>query len=137
MTEARKAVWIVDDEPDVLTYLLVALEDHGFRVRAFSGAEGFLEEARQAPPDLVCLDIMMPNRSGLSLYVDIRKEEALRGVPILIVSGYSRPGEVLRDEFRRLIGDAGVTEPEGFLEKPIILDDFLARVRTAVSGAGT
>jgi two-component system alkaline phosphatase synthesis response regulator PhoP len=129
VTGARKAVWLVDDEPDVRTYLAVALEDEGLRVRTFDGAEGFLEEALRTPPDLVCLDIMMPNRSGLSLYKDLRTAPTLRRIPVLIVSGYSRSDEFLGGEFRRLVDDARIPEPDGFVEKPVALADLLDRVR--------
>jgi CheY-like chemotaxis protein len=136
MCAASKTVWVVDDEPDVLTYLTTALEDQGFTVRSFPGVDTFLDEALASPPDLVCLDIMMPNRSGLSLYRELRSSEALRRIPIVIVSGYSRHEEFMKEEFHRLLGSEDVPEPDGFIEKPVSLPDLIGVVSGLVSEAG-
>jgi DNA-binding response OmpR family regulator len=123
---------VVDDEPDVLTYLTTALEDEDFVVRGFSGAEGLLDEAVKDPPDLICLDIMMPNRSGLSLYKDLKSRSTLARIPIVIVSGYSRVEE-FHEEFDRLVGVEGVEGSVVYVEKPVHLEEFLELVRGLLS----
>jgi CheY-like chemotaxis protein len=124
-----KSIWIVDDEPDVLMYLTTVLEDEEFEVRGFESGDGFLDEARRSPPDLVCLDIMMPSKSGLSVYMDLRSDERLGAIPVIIVSGYSRQEEFLDGEFQRLVGGEDVREPDGYVEKPVRMDELLELIR--------
>jgi DNA-binding response OmpR family regulator len=123
-------VWVLDDEPDVLTFLTTVLEDEEYEVRGFESVDELLGEVRRSPPDLLCLDIMMPGRSGLSLYRELRSSERLRDIPIIIVSGYSRQEEFLEGEFQRLLGSGDeVPEPDGFIEKPVRMDELLGLVR--------
>lgn len=134
MESAAKKIWLVDDEPDVLAYLVAALEDEGYDVQGFASAGDVLPRAETSPPDLICLDILMPECSGLSLYKRLREEPCCRAVPIIIVSGYSKRTEFVNGEFRRLIGDATTPPPDGFVEKPVPLDDFLALVGRLARG---
>jgi CheY-like chemotaxis protein len=129
LSPAEKSVWVLDDEPDVLLYLTTALEDEEYEVRGFETVEELLEEVRKSPPDLLCLDIMMPGRSGLSLYKEFRTSEPLKTIPIIIVSGYSRQEEFLNGEFQRLLGSGSIPEPDGFIEKPVRMDELLGLVR--------
>jgi DNA-binding response OmpR family regulator len=64
----EKKVLIVDDEPDVVTYLTLLLENDGYTVYSASSAEEGFDLVEIVEPDLVCLDIMMPKQLGLSLY---------------------------------------------------------------------
>jgi CheY-like chemotaxis protein len=124
-----KSIWVVDDEPDVLMYLTTVFEDEDYVVRGFYSADGLLDEARSSPPDLVCLDIMMPSKSGLSVYKDLRSDESLGSIPVIIVSGYSREEEFFSGEFQRLVGSDDVPAPEGYVEKPVKMDDLILLVR--------
>ena len=124
-----KNIWVVDDEPDVLMYLTTVFEDEDYVVRGFESAEGLLDRARSTPPDLVCLDIMMPSKSGLSVYKDLRADESLVEIPVIIVSGYSREEEFFAGEFQRLVGSDDVPAPEGYMEKPVRMDDLIKLVR--------
>jgi len=124
-----KSIWVVDDEPDVLTYLTTVLEDEEYVVRGFESGAGFIEQARTSPPDLVCLDIMMPSKSGLSVYKDLRSDEQLGSVPVIIVSGYSREEEFFAGEFQRLVGSEEIPLPEGYVEKPVRMDDLILLVK--------
>ncbi len=133
MNPRTKSIWVVDDEPDVLTYLTTVFEDEEFVVRGFESGAGFLEEARLSSPDLICLDIMMPSKSGLSVYKDLRSDERLGSIPVIIVSGYSRQEEFLDGEFRRLVGGGDVPEPDGYVEKPVRMDELIKLVRKLLS----
>ena len=62
-----KKVLIVDDEQSILIYLTTVLEDTGYATCSALDGEDGLRVARQERPDLVCLDVMMPKRGGISL----------------------------------------------------------------------
>jgi CheY-like chemotaxis protein len=121
-------VLVVDDEEDIVEYLKTVLEDNGYQAEGALRAEEALEKVALWRPDLVLLDIMIPEHSGLSLYESIRKDAATSSLPILIISGYARP-----DEFRkiedRLLGAAGIPPPDGYLEKPVAVKSLLEAIR--------
>ena len=126
MSAEKKTVLIVDDEQDTVTYFQSLLEDNGYDVVvAMDGEEG-LARVREAVPDLVTLDVTMPNMSGTRFYRTMREDENLKRVPILIVTGISRDYEKFISTRRQ------VPPPEGYLSKPIEQDEFLAMVRTLI-----
>jgi DNA-binding response OmpR family regulator len=126
-------VAIVDDEEDITTFLGLALEDEGYRVVTINEAAEALPILRQAPPDLICLDLLMPHRTGASLYLEICKDPRLAPVPVLILSGLNA-----RDELNDLLRhEADVAPPAGYLEKPLESEIFLAKVQELLSARGT
>ena len=76
-------------------------------------------------PDLICLDLLMPDRTGVSLYAELRAHERLGDVPVLILSGLGA-----REELGRMLTREGeLPAPAGFIEKPVDIERFLATVR--------
>ena len=72
-----KTVLVVDDEPDVIKFLQMALEDNGFTViTANDGLDG-IEKARKFKPDLISMDLVMPKHSGAKMYRELQKDAEL------------------------------------------------------------
>ncbi|MBM3790949.1 MAG: response regulator [Acidobacteria bacterium] len=125
----KKKILIVDDESHVLVYLETLLGDHGYdTVSALDGKEGLLQ-ARKEKPDLVCLDITMPEESGVRFYRNLKEDPDLAGIPVFVitaVTGYGGDPEV----FRKFMSTRKqVPPPEGFFPKPIDREEFIAAVR--------
>jgi DNA-binding response OmpR family regulator len=122
---------IIDDEPDVATYLAAVLEDHGWRSRVEHRADPGLAAARAERPDLILLDVMMPERGGLSTLVAIRKDELLADVPVVLVSGIQRQltwrGGDMLDLARRFRPDAELDKPVAPEELMRVVGEVLAR----------
>jgi CheY-like chemotaxis protein len=121
-----KKVLIVDDEQSIVIYLTTVLEDGGYaHCSAMDGQEG-LSAVRRERPDLVCMDIMMPRRGGVSLYREIKRDPELRSIPVIFISAYNRIRD-LRDPvaFRKMIPDVAIPQPECCMEKPIAVSEFL------------
>jgi len=124
-----KKILIVDDEPDIVSYLEMILQDNGYEtVTAVNGNEA-LEKVRVDRPDLVTLDISMPEASGTRLYKEMKTDAELSGIPIIIVTGVTGMGgdKYAYENFisnRRL-----VPAPEGYFPKPIDRDAFISTVR--------
>jgi CheY-like chemotaxis protein len=109
----KKRALVVDDEADVRAYLGALLEDMGFEVlMAEDGVQG-IEAARREMPDLITLDISMPEQSGVRTYRQLKTEESLKHIPVCIITGFS---EKMSTYLKKL---AGFPFPEGFLNKPI------------------
>jgi len=125
-------VLIVDDEPDVVTYLSMLLEDAGYRVRSADDADAALAEMHRRKPDLLSLDIMMPRRSGISLYRQVKTDPELGHIPTMVVTAFSRLEDFAGRRFRILIPDLSVPEPEAFLEKPVDTERYLDTVESII-----
>lgn len=117
-------VAVIDDEEDVITYLRVALEDHGYNVAATQNPAEALELLEHSIPNLICLDLVMPVHTGISLYSALSRHPHLRKIPIVILSGLA-----VEDELPRILEKAGgLPEPAGFIEKPVDAEEFVATV---------
>lgn len=82
-----KKILIVEDDPTVSSYLSDLFQDNGYQtVIAKDGVQG-LELAQQENPDLITLDIDLPLRSGTLLYASLRRDDNLRDLPVVVVSG--------------------------------------------------
>lgn len=103
---------LIDDEPSILDMLELSLSLDGHRTsRATDGAEG-LRLAREERPDLIILDVMMPEMDGLEVARRIRLDEALRGTPIIMLTAKTQEADVWRG------WQAGV---DSYLTKPVDL----------------
>lgn len=93
-----KKILIIDDDPAIVEFLDDFLRDNDFTtVAAFNGVEG-LEMLKTESPDLVTLDMDMPAKGGVMFYVGMRKDEATKEIPVVVVSGVGpRPPAVGKD----------------------------------------
>lgn len=125
-------VLIVDDEPDVVRYLSAVLESHDFRVRSADNTAGALRQIARQIPSVICLDIMMPEESGLSLFVKLRRQKYTRDIPVIVISGLESEADF---DVRHFVKDTAVAPPEQYIEKPINVDSFVAAVKRLSGGA--
>lgn len=123
MTNDAKTVLVVDDDPDARDYLSTVLQDNGFiATTANDGAEA-IAAIEQTAPDLVALDITMPEKSGVAVYRRLKEDEQLKNIPVIIVTGIS-------EEFERFISTRRqVPPPEGYISKPVDAEQFVRMVK--------
>ena len=124
----RKTILVVDDEPHVVSYLEMLLQDQGYdTVAAADGREG-LEKARSHTPDLICLDITMPEESGVRMYRNLKEDPELHSIPVVVVTAVTGLGGD-PEPFRSFLSTRKKTPPpEGFFSKPIDREAFLEKV---------
>lgn len=123
----KKKILVVDDEPSMLTYLSTILEDHGYEAICSSSAEEAWEKALKEGPDLITLDLLMPEKTGIKLYRDLRKHDRLGAIPIVIITGFTSDQFPMID-FRKFIYERSIRGPEAFLEKPVTPEALLETV---------
>ena len=145
-----KQVLIVDDDTNTVKYLSVVLSEHGYDpVAAYDGSEG-LEKIQQAKPDLIVLDVMMPKKSGFTLFKQLKKDEQYKEIPILMLTGvagvledleshkdetFEKPYDSLREALKKKIREMrqeGLIRPEMFIDKPVDPDFFISRVKQLI-----
>ena len=108
--QARRTILVVDDQNDNLVLVSLAMQDRGFRVVTASNGEEAVKTARIAGPDLILMDIAMPQLDGLEATRRIRETEGFEHLPIIALTAFDTEG------FRRAAHDAGFN---GYLTKPI------------------
>ena len=127
MAEDKKTILVVDDEPDVLTFLTTLLQDNGYETVTAVNGEEALGRVKEKRPDLVSLDITMPETSGVRFYRNIKESEDWKNIPIIIVTGIS-------SDFEKFISSRKqVPPPEGYVSKPIDETEFLELIRKLTS----
>jgi two-component system KDP operon response regulator KdpE len=112
-------VLVVDDEPAMLRILRVALRGHGYEVVTATGGHKAIEVSARSRPDVVLLDLGLPDMDGLTVIRGIR---AWSGVPIIVVSG--RP----ETSYKIDALDAGADD---YITKPFDIGELLARIRAS------
>lgn len=114
MTEQQKTVMIIEDETDAAELFAEMMRVNGFRVIKMFASTPAIPMIVQEKPDLVILDIMMPDISGLEVLRYMRREPDLAHIPVVVVSAKSMPGDI------RTGLEAGatlyLTKPVGFLD---------------------
>lgn len=113
-------ILVVDDIADNSFLLQTILESEGYQVEVANSGPDALNLIAAAPPDLVLLDVMMPEMSGFEVTQRIRQNSSLPFIPILLITGYTEPTPA--EGF-----DVGA---DGFIRKPINFDELLERIRS-------
>jgi CheY-like chemotaxis protein len=116
----RRRVLVVDDDPEIVTFLATLLELEGIDSTVATSAAAALEKLDHVVPNLVLLDIAMPDRDGLDLCRALKKDPRTRNVPVFVVS--ARPG---KDVVERALA-AGAEE---FIRKPFENQELISRIR--------
>ena len=124
----KKKSLIVDDEPDIVSYLEMVLQDRGYdTVTAGNGNEA-MEAVKRDRPDLVTLDITMPEASGTRFYKEIRLDPELSNIPVIIVTAVTGLGGD-KYAYEKFISTRHlVPAPEAYFPKPIDREEFLEAV---------
>jgi len=119
---ARLRALVIDDELDQTTYLSTLLQDQGWEVRSANSADDGLALARETTPDVVLLDVMMPDRGGLSTLVALRKDPGTKDVPVVLVTGIQ---DTLTHNFKGFLDRFRRHHPDAYIEKPVDPDTLL------------
>ncbi len=119
-------IYIVEDDTAIRELEQYALQSTGYDAAAFASAEQFWPALRDATPELVILDVMLPGEDGFSILKKLRNTPALRRVPVIMVT--AKASEL--DTVRGL--DCGADD---YITKPFGIMEFLSRVRAALRRA--
>jgi two-component system alkaline phosphatase synthesis response regulator PhoP len=124
----KKRILVVEDNEEMLEVLTLSLEAEGFLIStATSGVEA-VRKARNNRPDLILLDLMLPEMDGFGVCETLRRHAVTANTPILILSGAT-------GELTRLAGlESGGTE---FIAKPAKPSDLVSRIRAALAQAAS
>ena len=121
-----REVLVVEDEPDIRRLVVLHLEREGFRCRTATTGSDALREVKAAVPDLVVLDLMLPEVDGLEVCRRLRRDTSTAAIPIIMLTAKS-------DEVDRIVGlEIGADD---YVGKPFSPKELVARVRAVLRRA--
>ncbi|WP_250121990.1 response regulator [Chroococcidiopsis sp. CCMEE 29] len=120
-TDVRLRLLVVDDNLDNALLLQTLLEEEGYCVEVADSGQAALQQMRIAPPDLVLLDVMMPEMDGFKVVRKIRGDRRLRATPVILITAYDEPFV----EYGWKLG------ADDFIRKPIDYEQLMQRIRAS------
>ena len=113
MPEGAKTVLVVDDDPDAVDFFVTVLEDNGYNTVSARDGNEALDRIQEEIPDLITLDVTMPEKSGVGVFRKLKETDEYKDIPVIIITGVS-------DDFKQFISTRRqVPPPEGYLAKPV------------------
>ena len=114
----KKTVLIVEDELDMRIFISTLLETSGYRpIRTRDGTEGMIK-AREISPDLIILDVMMPGEGGVQMYRQLKTDDTLKNIPVILLSGVAKNTFTHYLKMLNTRMECAIPEPSAYLEKP-------------------
>jgi CheY-like chemotaxis protein len=128
-----KKILVVDDEQHMRIFMTTLLETSGYKpITAEDGKQG-LELARQKKPAAIILDVMMPKESGFAMYRELKRDNELKNIPVIIVSGLARKTFLHSHKLLDLHQRESIPEPAAYIEKPPEADELLEALNKVLS----
>ncbi len=136
-----KRILIVDDEPDSISYIGSVLEENGYDYLSAENGEEGLEMAKKEKPDMILLDLIMPGKSGILMFQELKKDPQLGKIPVIVVSGASEALGVNLKNFmikqprrgkKKVVettGETQFTEPNAYVEKPVDPNELIKVIK--------
>jgi CheY-like chemotaxis protein len=122
MPDGVKTILVVDDDPDAVDFFVTVLEDNGYATVSARDGNEALDRLEERLPDLVTLDITMPEKSGVGVYRKLKETDEYKDIPVIIITGVS-------DDFKQFISTRRqVPPPKGYLSKPVEAEQLLSLV---------
>jgi CheY-like chemotaxis protein len=114
-----KKILCVDDELDMRIFLSTVLKTKGYEAVAARNAFEGLQKAREIGPDLIIMDVMMPQAGGVTLFQEIKKDERLKHIPVIMLTGVSAKAFSHHLKMLNLRLDDSLPPPDAYMEKPL------------------
>ncbi|NJL86470.1 MAG: response regulator [Leptolyngbyaceae cyanobacterium SM1_1_3] len=119
----KSHILAVDDSSDSLFLIQAILEEEDCKLTLAEDGRSALEQIEQSPPDLVLLDVMLPELSGYEVLQQIRKNPQLPFVPVLLMTAHEETD----------VAEATIAYANGFLRKPFSIEEFLHQVHVLLA----
>src|SRR5689334_18953974 len=120
MNANLKCILCVEDEPEMIDLMRLILGRRGFEVKGAAGGIEGLKMIRQEPPDLVLLDLMMPDMDGWEVYQQMKADETTRNIPVIVVTAKAQ-------NIDKVLG-LHIAKEDDYITKPFSPAELLASV---------
>ena len=120
MNDSPKHILCIEDEPEMIDLIRLILGRRGFEVIGASGGKEGLEKVRANPPDLILLDLMMPDMDGWEVYQQIKADEKTKNIPVIVVTAKAQ-------SIDKVLG-LHIAKVDDYIAKPFSPQELLASV---------
>jgi DNA-binding response OmpR family regulator len=122
MTEKspNKLILCIEDEPEMIDLIRLILNRHGFEIRGANGGKEGLEIIRKDHPDLVLLDLMMPDMDGWEVYQQMKADDVTKNIPVIVVTARAQSIE-------KVLG-LHIAKVDDYIVKPFSPQELLTSV---------
>ena len=129
MNDKITPILCIEDEPEMIDLIRLILNRHGFDVKgASSGIEG-LSKAKEELPELILLDLMMPDMDGWEVYQQLKADEKTRRIPVIIVTAKAQ-------EVDKVLG-LHIAKVDDYISKPFSPQALLESVKSVLAKTTT
>jgi DNA-binding response OmpR family regulator len=118
--QIKKKIVYIEDDPELVTLVAMILEQHGFEVFGATDGRQGLELVLDKKPDLVLLDLMIPELSGWDVYKQLEADKITRDIPVIVITAKSQPID-------KVVG-LHVAKVDDYLCKPFIPSQLIASI---------
>ncbi len=115
-----KQILCIEDEPEMIDLIRLILERRGFKVHGAAGGTEGIQKIRELRPDLVLLDLMMPDMDGWEVYQQMKADEATRHIPVIVVTAKAQ-------SIDKVLG-LHIAKVDDYIAKPFSPQELLASV---------
>ncbi len=123
-----KKILVVDDEPDMVAYLCTLFEDNGYLTETAADGDEALDKVKSGKPDLISLDLLMPNKTGIKMFRELRKDDATKDIPVVMVTGFGKD-DVPSMDFKEWVKKRAIRPPEAYIEKPVVPEVLMQAIK--------
>jgi two-component system response regulator VicR len=116
----KKHILCIEDEPEMIDLIRLILGRRGFEVIGAAGGKEGLEKVRQDPPDLVLLDLMMPDMDGWEVYQQMKADEKTKNIPVIVVTAKAQ-------SIDKVLG-LHIAKVDDYISKPFSPQDLMNSV---------
>lgn len=124
----NKFILCIEDEPEMVDLIRLILERRGFKVEGASGGTEGIRKVRELHPDLVLLDLMMPDLDGWEVYQQMKADETSRDIPVIVVTAKAQ-------SIDKVLG-LHIAKVDDYISKPFSPQDLLASVEKIFNRPG-
>jgi len=117
-----KLIYLLEDDEDIRFIVEYILMEAGYSVESFGTAKEFDTKIRLSQPDLILLDVMLPDGNGINICRELKTDEKTVNIPVLIMSAHAAEKSVLEEACA-----------DNFISKPFDLDDLLHLVKRMIA----
>lgn len=120
---SNELIAVIDDEPDILELVSLHLTKHGFKVKSFQNAENFFKFLSSQTPDLIILDLMLPDMDGFEVCKQLKSNEEFKSIPIIMLTARTTEAD-------KVLGlELGADD---YVTKPFSPRELIARVKAVL-----
>jgi len=118
-------ILVVEDDLHMRIFITTVLETSGYNATATKDGKEGIQKASEAPPDLIILDVMMPEEGGISMYRQLKTDNKLKNIPVVMLSGVESETFAYSLKMMNIGLEDPLPEPEAYVEKPPKAEELL------------